>query len=175
MIGPAGGPLPEPGDVEPDGHPVVAYMVIAGLLTLLLAIVSIAVTALGGGDGEQTRNDEKRAAQLRKLPSYWKVKRGDTYVGIAEKTGLTVAELETFNPEVDPATIQPGQRVKLHLNVPAPTPKPKRLGPKYYTLKPGDSYGSVAADTGKNIMRLQQLNPKLKPKALQPGDRIRLR
>ena len=38
-----------------------------------------------------------------------------------------------------------------------------------------ESLGSIAAKTGINITTLLQLNPKLKPTALKPGDQVRLR
>lgn len=171
MSGLAGAP-PGPSGVQRDDHRLVAYLIIAALVALFVAIVVVAVTSLSGG-GQPAPAADKRAAELRKLPPWYTVKRGDTYVKIAQRTGLTVDELETFNPYTDPSAIQPGQRLKLRLHVPKPKPKP--LGPKYYTLKAGDSYGSIAAKLHKDITRLQRLNPKLKAKELQPGDRARLR
>lgn len=168
------GPHADPGGVGDDYRSsVVAYLAFGGVLVLLLAIVAVVITSLGAEDDQAQATDPERAALLRKLPPYWTVRRGDTYVRIARQTGLTVAELETFNPRIDPSTIRPGQKLKLRKNVPKPRPKP--LGPKYITVRTGDSFGSIAAKTGKNIIRLQQLNPKLKPTRLQPGDRMRLR
>ena len=86
---------------------------------------------------------------------------------------MTVDELQTFNPRTDPTSLVPGQRIKLRLRVPPPAPK--RLGPKYWTVRTGQSYGSIAAATGHNIDTLQRLNPKLKASELRPGDRVRLR
>jgi len=171
MPGLAGGEL-GPSGVENDDHRNLVYLISVGLAVLFLAIVVVAITSLGGTD-KASSAAAARQAELRKLPVYWTVRRGDSYGLIAEKTGLTVDELETFNPYTDPSAIVPGQRIKLRLKVPPPKPKP--LGPKYSTLRSGDSFGSVAAKTGKNINRLQKLNPKKKPKTLQPGDRIRLR
>ena len=166
------GPHAGPSGVDDDGRGVAAYLVFGGLILLMLAMVAIVVTTLGGGRNAAATT-EQRAAELRNLPPYWTVKRGDTYVSIAEKTGLTVADLETFNPYTDPSAIVPGQRLKLRKNVPKPKPKP--VGPKYVTVRTGDSFGSIAAKYDKNIIRLQRLNPKLKPTKLQPGDRMRLR
>ncbi len=171
MSGPAEAPTDRSG-VEDDGHGPVAYLVLIGLAVLFFAIVVVAITSLGAADQTATGEKERRA-QARKLPVYWTVKRGDSYVRIAQKTGLTVDELETFNPYVDPSAIVPGQRLKLRKNVPKPKPKP--LGPKFATVRTGDSFGSIAAKTGKSITRLQRLNPKLKASELQPGDRMRLR
>ena len=54
-------------------------------------------------------------------------------------------------------------------------PKAKPLGPRFWTVKPGESFGSIAAATHVDITKLEQLNPNLKPSTLQPGDRIKLR
>ena len=155
-----------------DDRMVVVYLVVAGLVVLLLAIVIVAATTLTGAE-PATSAERARADKLAKLPVYWKVHTGDSYVRIARKTGLTVEELEAFNPRVDPAAIRPGQKLKLRLKVPKPKPKP--LGPRWHTLRSGESFGSIAAKTGRSIDRLRQLNPKLKPTALQPGARVRLR
>ncbi|HEV2059697.1 MAG TPA: LysM peptidoglycan-binding domain-containing protein [Solirubrobacteraceae bacterium] len=171
MSGLAGAPA-GPGGVGDDDGRYLAYLIFGGLALLLCAIVVVAITSSTGED-ERAKAAAERRLHLQKLPDYWNVKRGDTYVRIAQKTGLTVEELETFNPYTDPSTIRPGQRVKLHAKV--PPPKPKALGPKWFTLRSGDSFGSIAAKTGKSIGRLQRLNPKLKPTLLQPGDRVRLR
>ena len=47
--------------------------------------------------------------------------------------------------------------------------------PMFWTVRAGQSFGSIAAKTRINITKLEQLNPRLKPSALQPGDRVRLR
>lgn len=148
------------------------YLSAIGLVVLLLAIVVVAATTLTGAD-PATSADRARAAKLGKLPVYWKVHTGDSYASIAQKTGLTVEELATFNPRVDPAAIGSGQRLKLRLKVPAPKPKP--LGPRFHTVRTGETYASIAAKTGHSMIRLQELNPKLHHTALQPGDRMRLR
>jgi LysM repeat protein len=112
-------------------------------------------------------------ATLPRVPPYWFVRPGDTYAEISAKTGLTVAELQAFNPDVDPYTLIPDERLNLWRYPPKPRPKPP--GPMYWTVRPGQSFGSIAADTGINIITLEQLNARLKPASLQPGDRVRLR
>ena len=168
-----------PGDasrVEDGRGGYLAYLIfgalgiVACVIVVLCAIVVIGVTS--AGDPAASGTDE-RAAQLRKLPVYWTVRRGDTYGAIATKTGLTVDELQTFNPRVVPSEIQPGQRLKLRARVPPPKPEPP--GPKWATVRTGDSFSSIAAKRGKPVARLRRLNPKLKATALQPGDRVRLR
>jgi LysM repeat protein len=112
-------------------------------------------------------------AKARRIPPYWTVKPGDTLTNIAHKTGLTVDQIEARNPNTDPQSLVPGERLLLWAHPPRHRPKP--LGPRYWTVKSGQSFGSIAAATGINITKLEELNPHLKPSTLQPGDRIRLR
>ena len=143
-----------------------------GLVVTMLAVGLIAVTSLSATGEEPDDATPVAKAATKKLGPYWTVKSGDTYTRIAEKTGLTIADLETFNPQIDPTTIAPGQRIKLRLHVAKPK---KRLGPRFWTVRQGQSYGSIAAATKKPIDTLIRLNPKLKPSALKVGDRVRLR
>ncbi len=155
------------------GTAVMWWLVPVALVIALLLVGLVTVTSLRGtGDGEDAA-DAGQAPVARNLPVYWTVKRGDTYSEISQKTGLTVDQLETFNPRIDPTTISPGQRVKLRLHLPKRKPKP--LGPKYWTVRSGQSFGSIAAQTGRPIDTLMSLNKKLKPELLQAGDRVRLR
>ena len=94
---------------------------------------------------------------------------------VAAKTGVSVAQLQAFSPDVDPLALVPGQRLKLWLHPPKPGPMPVPLGPLYWTVRAGQSFGSIAADTGINIVTLEQLNPRLKPTTLWPGEQVRLR
>ena len=158
--------------VESDDRRSIVYLVVIGLVVLLLAIVVVAATTLTGAESASSA-EQARAQRLSKLPVYWKVHTGDSYDRIARKTGLTVAELERFNPRVDPATIRPGQRLKLRLKVPKAKPRP--LGPRTHTVRSGETFASIARKTRHSTTRLQELNPKLKVTALQPGDRVRLR
>ena len=111
--------------------------------------------------------------RVRRIPPYWTVHTGDTLTQIAQKTGVSIDQLEARNPRIDPQGLYPGERLLLWRHPPRPRPKP--LGPQFWTVKPGESFGSIAASTQINITKLEELNPQLKPTALQPGDRVRLR
>lgn len=145
------------------------YIVPLAGLVLVLAIGGLAISTLN----QTESNDTAAQAATAKLPPYWTVKAGETYSQIAAKTGLTVEQLESFNPQTNPSTIRPGQKIKLRMHVPPPPPPP--LGPKYWKVRAGQSFGSIAAATGKPIGRLMRLNKRLKPTELRPGDRVRLR
>lgn len=153
-----------------DGGNTTAYLVLVGLVILLVATAVVAATTL---TGSETASGTEAAKPARKLPVYWKVHTGDSYQSIAERTGLTVEQLETFNPYVNPDTIQPGDRLQLRARVPAPKPKPP--GPRFYTVRSGDTFASIAQKTDHDMQRLIEINPKVDPAALQPGQRIRLR
>jgi N-acetylmuramoyl-L-alanine amidase len=156
---------------QPRGR-IPRYLAPAVLAILLGAVIVVVLTTAGSSGTRSSAANVPRAA-VRSLPSYWNVRPGDTYEQISEKTGLSVDQLEAFNPHTDPRSLAPGQRLKLSLHPPAPRPKPP--GPRSWTVRSGESFGSIAAKTGINLTKLEQLNPKLKPTTLQPGDRMRLR
>jgi LysM repeat protein len=142
------------------------------LFVVLVAVSLMIASSLGRSDAA-TDAARASAAAARRLPPYWTVRAGETYAQIAQRTGLSIDLLETFNPYTDPTSLVPGQRIKLRLHPPPPPPKP--LGPRYWTVRTGQSFGSIAAKTGHPIATLQRLNRRLKPTTLQPGDRVRLR
>jgi lipoprotein NlpD len=51
----------------------------------------------------------------------------------------------------------------------------RRVTRDVYTVKTGDTLGTIAAKTGVPVARLQRLNPQLDPQALVSGQKIRLR
>jgi LysM repeat protein len=144
----------------------------AGLVVALVATGVMIASSLGRSDASSDATGAGAAA-ARRLAPYWTVRAGQTYAQIAQRTGLSVDQLVTFNPYVDPTSLVPGQRIKLRLH--PPPPPPKRLGPRYWTVRAGESFGSIAARTGHRLATLRRLNPHLEPTTLQPGDRVRLR
>jgi LysM repeat protein len=155
---------------QPRGH-FLRYLVPAALALLFVAMIIVVVTSVSGS-GTSSSSTHSRHAAAHKLPPYWTVRPGDTYAEIARKTGLTINELEQLNPTTDPSSLVPGQRLKLSRH---PRSRPRRLGPLFWTVRRGESFGLIAAKTGISIVTLEQLNPQLKPATLQPGDQVRLR
>jgi LysM repeat protein len=152
-------------------HRNAVYLAAIGLVILFAAIVIVALTTLTGSGSPGT--EAALAEKTSKLPVYWKVHTGDSYESIAEKTGLSVDDIERFNPYVNPDAIQPGDRLQLRAKVPPPKAPPP--GPRFYTVRSGDTIASIAARTHHSIDFLLALNPKIDPTAMQPGLRIRLR
>ena len=154
---------------RPRGR-IVRFVAPAALVTPLAAVIVVVATAAGGAGQHR---ESTTAVSVRRLPPYWTVRPGDTLTEISAKTGLGVGQLEAYNADADPQSLVPGERLLLWPHPPAPRPKP--LGPLYWTVRPGESFGSIAARTAVNLATLEQLNPRLKPASLQPGDRVRLR
>jgi len=146
-------------------------------VVLVVAAAAVIVVVLSAPDQAGHGRGGVRASHtaVRNPPPYWIVQPGDTFMKIAARTGVSVAQLQAFNPDVDPLGLVPGQRLKLWLHPPKPSPTPVPLGPLYWTVRVGESFGSIAAKTGINVLTLEQLNPGLKSTTFWPGDRVRLR
>jgi LysM repeat protein len=53
--------------------------------------------------------------------------------------------------------------------------KKDKLPKRIYTVKTGDTLGSIAEKTGISVETLQDLNPNLDPQALSTGQKVKLR
>ena len=151
---------------------IARVLALAALATMLAAMVVVLANPPGSGRSH-SKSTRSVHVTIRKLPAYWTVRPGDTLAEISDKTGLSIGQLEAYNPNVSVQSLGLGQRLNLWRHPPSPRPKPP--GPRFWTVRPGDSFGSIAAKTGINLAKLEHLNPRLKPATLQPGDRIRLR
>jgi LysM repeat protein len=147
-----------------------AVLVLLGIAAAVALIVNSTIL------GKNPTSHASPAAATHRLPPYYTVRSGDTLAQISANTGLSVALLQAYNPSVNPLALTPGERLNLWRYPPKPPKaKPKPPGPMFWKVKPGESFGSIAASTGISITTLEQLNPNLKPATLQPGDVVRLR
>jgi LysM repeat protein len=85
----------------------------------LFMIVTSSSTDPESGE-EPNRATETRPAATpdgdrreRKGPRRYRVQPGDTPSSIAEKTGVPLEEILRLNPDLDPQTLSPGERIKL--------------------------------------------------------------
>jgi LysM repeat protein len=67
-------------------------------------------TGTAGTTGTTTGGQTTTATAAAK---YYTVQKGDTYGSIAAKENTTVADLEALNPDVNPTTLQVGQRIRV--------------------------------------------------------------
>ena len=89
----------------------------------LLAVAFALFSILGGGGGgeeEPANTNQPRATatatpkkETKRKRKVYVVKPGDTPSGIAEKTGVSLEQLEEANPDLDPQLLAPGQRIRI--------------------------------------------------------------
>jgi LysM repeat protein len=101
---------------------------LAAPLALIAVAVAVAVVVANsevtGGDSSEggqptatqandTETTTTQGRQGRRLRRNYVVKPGDSFGSISEKTGVSLAQLEQLNPDVDPQALVVGQRIKL--------------------------------------------------------------
>lgn len=146
------------------------------LLVAVLAAVGVVVRDAPGSFAAHPRSGQAAHSSVRHLRPFWTVRPGNTLAQIAQQTGLTIVQLEALNPNADPNSLLPGERLNLSRHPPPRRdPHHKPLGPLFWIIRSGQSFGSIAAATGIDLATLQHLNARLHAAALQPGDRVRLR
>ena len=100
------------------GRSPARFLAPLALVAVVVALYMI-VTPSGNGGGGEPASDERPAATATATPKTKKqrkvyvVKPGDTPSGIAEKTGVSLEQLEEANPKLDPQLLAPGQRIRL--------------------------------------------------------------
>jgi LysM repeat protein len=94
------------------------------LAPLALVAVAFALFSIlgggGGGDEDPATTNQPRATatatpkkETKRKRKVYVVKPGDTPSGIAEKTGVSLEQLEEANPDLDPQLLAPGQRIRI--------------------------------------------------------------
>jgi LysM repeat protein len=97
-----------------------APLALVAFVFALFMVVNSSHTPSGGSSG--TRNQSGGTSpsasptgtpQKGKGRRRYTVKAGDTPSSIAEKTGVPLDDILRLNPDLDPQTLSPGQRIKL--------------------------------------------------------------
>lgn len=110
------------------------------------------------------------------------VRSGDTLSGIASARGVSVAALRQANA-LTGSVIHPGQRLTIPGTSAKTASDPGARGAgttaapaagKAYTVRPGDTFSSIAARAGVSTADVQAINPGVAANALQVGQRISL-
>ena len=88
------------------------------LAAAIVAVVIVVPTALkddssDGGKKNANHPAKQEPAHQRTKAKTYEVETGDTLVAIAHKTGVSVAEIQALNPEVDPQILTVGETLKL--------------------------------------------------------------
>jgi LysM repeat protein len=99
-----------------------APLALVAVVIALLMIVNSSRNDAGTGDKPGRTNSQstatpskggKSSQRQRKGPRRYTVKSGDTPSSIADKTGVPLEEILRLNPDLDPQTLSPGQRIRL--------------------------------------------------------------
>lgn len=80
--------------------------ILVGLMLLLFVVIRLDPSGGSTSSG-------LTAVSVKTIPSVWVVRAGQTYGLIAERTGLSVEELEQLNPETDPGALTVGEQIRL--------------------------------------------------------------
>jgi LysM repeat protein len=90
------------------------------LVALIAAVVAIVVVAKNthlhshsNSNDHPAKTQPKAHKKPRTKAKKYVVQSGDTLTSIAHSTGITVAELQTLNPEIDPQALIAGEVLKL--------------------------------------------------------------
>jgi LysM repeat protein len=70
-------------------------------------------TKTSQGQPSGTSTSTSSTGKAKKGPRFYRVKAGDTPSSIALKTGVPLSQIQALNPDLDPQTLSPGQRLKL--------------------------------------------------------------
>jgi LysM repeat protein len=99
-----------------------APLALVAVVIALFMVVNSSLDESGGGNtpgqtSTQPRSSPstsgKKGKKERRQPRRYTVKSGDTPSSIADKTGVPLEEILRLNPDIDPQTLSPGQRIKL--------------------------------------------------------------
>ncbi len=111
---------------------------------------------------------------------YHKVKSGENMRQIALRYGVSIEQVMEWNA-LRTTNIYVGQKLTIYTNqaqvqvTPAPTPTPPPPVKKYYTVRPGDTFGKIAQRNNLTQAQLQRLNPGVKINSIDIGQRIRIK
>ena len=103
------------------GRSPARFLAPLALAAVVVAMYLVISAGLDTGGDEQPASTARPTATAKPTKSkkakrkrrVYVVKPGDTPSGIAEKTGVSLEQLEQANPDLDPQLLAPGQRIKL--------------------------------------------------------------
>jgi LysM repeat protein len=97
--------------------PLALVAFVIALFVVVNSSMNRSETSTSGGGNQsgdsQPASSPTATGKKKKGPRRYTVKNGDTPSSIAEKTGVPLEDILRLNPDLDPQTLAPGQRIKL--------------------------------------------------------------
>ena len=125
--------------------------------------------------GAEASDDAVSNAIRASSPSSVKVGKGETLQSIAEKQGVSVAELARLNHLKKPYRVKRGQTIRLPVEAASDAaPAPRGEAPRTIVAGRHDTLQSIADKEDVTVAELAKLNHLKKPYRLKRGQKIRL-
>ncbi|MEN9219935.1 MAG: LysM peptidoglycan-binding domain-containing protein [Thermostichales cyanobacterium GMQP_bins_62] len=102
-------------------------------------------------------------------PQSHTVAAGETLGSIAERYGLSLGQVQQWNPGVNSQRLQVGQQIAL---VPPRVPATPPQTATTHTIRAGETLGSIASRYGISLQDLQAANPQVNSQRLRVGQRL---
>lgn len=97
--------------------------------------------------------------------AYYTIEAGDTFFSIATRFGVTIAELEAANPNVDPTRLMIGQRICIPR-------EPRCPGGKIHVIASGDTLYKLVQQYDVPLRAIVEANPGINVENLQIGQEV---
>jgi len=93
---------------------ILAALALVGAIVAVIIIVPAALKDNSEGSKKTSNHPAKQQPKKQRTKAKtYEVQEGDTLTVIAHKTGVSIAEIQTLNPEVDPQILTVGETLKL--------------------------------------------------------------
>jgi len=137
------------------------------------------------GVPKKAKTKKRRIAKLKpysprsgEKKTYYKIKRGDTLSGIADRYGVGLSSVKKWNSIRDPRHIRKGQKIvlylgKKHANKRKTEASSASDGKKvYYRIRKGDTLSGIASKYGVGLSSIKKWNHIRNPKHIRKGQRL---
>ena len=124
-----------------------------------------------------TTQNTNQQEEISSNSTYYTVKSGDNLKDIASQYNVTVDDLLTWNG-LNSTVINVGQRLKIKgssSQTSTTSTTTSQSSKKYHTVRSGDTLGGIAQRYNTTVSTLQRLNPRVNPRRMQIGQKIRVR
>ena len=133
----------------------------------------------------QAESAKKKVESTSNKPSYitHKVRSGETLSGIAQRYGVSMTDVKSWNPRgvTKKNDVLLGAKLKIYADGSAPkTTKKKNASPRIaqtrnYKVRRGETLTDIASKFGVSVRTLRNRNPRLNPNHIRAGQVIRIR